>query len=166
MTNNSTNNHTNLPSSPSVSPTYYKQSKPRNEHLHHRSYAGDAMHNSPGSSSSMRSVSTPADVNNHSQLTTSGINDNKNAVSNLSSPWYPPPNHSPLNARSAVAPPPPPPLRDERSILSRPLTAFLWDNSSKDDKSPTSTPKKDMVILPPLSSKSSSPNNFDRLPPV
>ncbi|CEP14497.1 hypothetical protein [Parasitella parasitica] len=155
------NNDIHLPSS--VSPNYYKQSKQRNEHLHHRSYAGDVVYNSPGSSSSMRSVTTPADVNNHSQLTTlnAAVSDTKNPLSSLSSPWYPPSNQSPLNARSSVAPPPP--LHDERSILSRPLTAFLWDNNNKDD----SSPKKDMMILPPLSSKSSaSSNNFDRLPPV
>lgn len=158
----------------SASPNYYKQAKQRNEHLHHRPYAGDALHNSPGSSSSMRSVSTtPADVNNHSQLTTSSttkgsMSDSKSTISSLSSPWYPPANHSPLNARSSIAPsvPPPPALHDERSILSRPLTAFLWD---KDDKpSPISAPKKDMMILPPLSSAkaSPSPNNFDRLKTV
>ncbi|GAN07095.1 hypothetical protein MAM1_0148c06586 [Mucor ambiguus] len=161
-------------SSSSVSPNYYKQAKQRNDHLHHRPYAGDALHNSPGSNSSMRSVSTPADVNSHSQLTTSSTttgntSDSKSTVSSLSSPWYPPANHSPLNARSSStpsAPPPPPTLHDERSILSRPLTAFLWD---KDDKpSPISTPKKDMMILPPLSSAkaSPSPNNFDRLKSV
>lgn len=168
----STNTNSMPPSTASVSPNYYKQSKQRNEHLHHRPYAGDALHNSPGSSSSIRSVSTaPADVNNHSQLTTSSTttgnsSDSKSTISSLSSPWYPPANHSPLNARSSAAAPPPPTLHDERSILSRPLTAFLWD---KDDKpSPISTPKKDMMILPPLSSAkaSPSPNNFDRLKPV
>ncbi|KAL9554339.1 hypothetical protein MBANPS3_002859 [Mucor bainieri] len=162
-------------SSSAVSPNYYKQAKQRNEHLHHRPYAGDALHNNPGSNSSMRSVSTtPADVNSHSQLTTSSTttgntSDSKSTISSLSSPWYPPANHSPLNARSSIAPSapaPPPTLHDERSILSRPLTAFLWD---KDDKpSPISAPKKDMMILPPLSSAkaSPSPNNFDRLKPV
>ncbi|KAK4519864.1 uncharacterized protein ATC70_010108 [Mucor velutinosus] len=172
----STNNMHPSTASSSVSPNYYKQSKQRNEHLHHRPYAGDALHNSPGSSSSMRSVSTtPADVNTHSQLTTSSTttgntSDSKSTISSLSSPWYPPANHSPLNARSSIAPsappPPPPTFHDERSILSRPLTAFLWD---KDDKpSPTSTPKKDMMVLPPLSSAkaSSSPNDFSRLKSV
>ncbi|KAL7315092.1 hypothetical protein PS15m_006587 [Mucor circinelloides] len=158
-------------SSSSVSPNYYKQTKQRNDHLHHRPYAGDALHNSPGSSSSMRSVSTtPADVNNHSQLTTSSTatgsstnSDSKKTISSLSSPWYPPANHSPLNARTPIASSAlPPALHDERSILSRPLTAFLWDKEDK--SSPISTPKKDMMILPPLSTKASpSPNNFGRL---
>lgn len=161
-------------SSSSVSPNYYKQTKQRNDHLHHRPYAGDALHNSPGSSSSMRSVSTtPADVNNHSQLTTSSTatgsstnSDSKKTISSLSSPWYPPANHSPLNARTSIASSAPPPaLHDERSILSRPLTAFLWDKEDK--SSPISTSKKDMMILPPLSTKASpSPNNFDRLKTV
>ncbi|KAG1083113.1 hypothetical protein G6F42_022331 [Rhizopus arrhizus] len=67
--NNISNSSSSMPpstsssSSSSVSPNYYKQTKQRNDHLHHRPYAGDALHNSPGSSSSMRSVSTtPADA--------------------------------------------------------------------------------------------------------
>ncbi|KAF1804669.1 hypothetical protein FB192DRAFT_1358860 [Mucor lusitanicus] len=175
----SVSNNSMPPSTTSVSPNYYKQSKQRNEHLHHRPYAGDALNNSPGSSSSMRSVSTtPADVNSHSQqlttssTTTANTSDSKSTISSLSSPWYPPANHSPLNARSslapsaAAAPPPPPTLHDERSILSRPLTAFLWDKEDKSSSIPA--PKKDMMILPPLSSAkaSPSPSNFDQLKPV
>ncbi|KAG2232845.1 hypothetical protein INT48_006297 [Thamnidium elegans] len=58
---------------------------------------------------------------------------------------------------------------DDRSIISRPLTAFLWNNENSSVNSHDNNNRKDMVILPPLSSNprpSPSISTYDRLPPV
>lgn len=57
---------------------------------------------------------------------------------------------------------------DDRSILSRPLTAFLWNNETSSVNSLENN-RKEIMILPPLSSNTrSSPSisTYDRLPPV
>ncbi|GAA5813715.1 hypothetical protein MFLAVUS_007202 [Mucor flavus] len=57
---------------------------------------------------------------------------------------------------------------DDRSIMSRPLTAFLWNNDSSVNSHDNHN-RKDMMILPPLSSNprpSPSVSTYDRLPPV
>ncbi|KAI8884875.1 hypothetical protein K501DRAFT_216652 [Backusella circina FSU 941] len=80
------------------------------------------------------------------------------------SPWY----NSRIHPPPAPAPPSiPPTLHDERSIISRPLTAFLWKDTSSVSSANSGSERKEMMILPPLSSRPSpSISTYDRLAPV
>jgi hypothetical protein len=137
-------------------------------------YAGGANGNIMGSSGNMGGVNgtngavlssaqrRSTDPVNLPQLTpnsTELVADNSSSSSHASmSPWY--------NSRIHQPPPPPTiPVHDERSIISRPLTAFLWKDTSS--ASSATSERKEMMILPPLSSRPSpSISTYDRLAPV
>ncbi|KAI8973911.1 hypothetical protein BDB01DRAFT_854173 [Pilobolus umbonatus] len=176
---NTSSNYTPTMSHNSNSIPYHKQ--PYQDKINHRSntinnhpyqqqrpeytqYAGDAsMHNDINVRPRSSLKDNSPIITNHSPLTTKSMSIKQPSTNSTEmTPWYSTPATTPPT--SSRTPQPPSIINDDRSIISRPLTAFLWNDNPT--ASSTSSDRKDAMILPPLLSRPPSVNNYDRLPPV